>query len=69
MSRSPTGHGSWMPASIAGDTWPGVLATTLRSDRTSGLPVPLVSERRVLVRRADENLDSMRTYCSAGEKS
>ncbi len=23
MSRSPTGHGFWMPASIAGDTWPG----------------------------------------------
>ena len=22
MSRSPTGHGFWMPASIAGDTWP-----------------------------------------------
>jgi hypothetical protein len=40
MSRSPTGHGFWMPASIAGDTWPGVLATTLRSERTSGLPVP-----------------------------
>jgi hypothetical protein len=40
MSRSPTGHGFWMPASIAGDTWPGVLATTLRSERTSGLGVP-----------------------------
>jgi hypothetical protein len=40
MSRSPTGHGFWMPASIAGDTWPGVLATTLRSERTSGLHVP-----------------------------
>ena len=23
MSRSPTGHGFWMPASIAGDAWPG----------------------------------------------
>ena len=32
MSRSPTGHGFWMPASIADDTWPGVLATTLRSE-------------------------------------
>ena len=51
MSRSPTGHGFWMPASIAGDTWPGVLATTLRSERTSGLRVP---RRR--------NMDSMRTY-------
>jgi hypothetical protein len=40
MSRSPTGHGFWMPASIAGDTWPGVLAKTLRSERTSGLAVP-----------------------------
>jgi hypothetical protein len=40
MSRSPTGHGFWMPASIAGDTWPGVLAMTLRSERTSGLRVP-----------------------------
>jgi hypothetical protein len=40
MLRSPTGHGFWMPASIAGDTWPGVLATTLRSERTSGLRVP-----------------------------
>ena len=30
----------WMPASIAGDTWPGVLATTPRSDRTAGLCVP-----------------------------
>ena len=40
MSRSPTGHGFWMPASIAGDTWPGVLATTLRSERASGLRVP-----------------------------
>ena len=36
MSRSPTGHGFWMPASIAGDTWPDVLAATLRSERTSG---------------------------------
>ena len=40
MSRSPTGHGFWMPASIAGDTWPGVLATTLRSERTSGPRAP-----------------------------
>ena len=40
MSRSPTGHGFWMPASIAGDMWPCVLATTLRSERTPGLPVP-----------------------------
>ena len=58
MSRSPTGHGFWMPASIAGDTWPGVLATTYA-----------VSERRVFVCRADRNLDSMRTYCSAGATS
>jgi CRP/FNR family transcriptional regulator, cyclic AMP receptor protein len=29
-----------MPASIAGDTWPDVFATTLRSERTSGLRVP-----------------------------
>lgn len=58
MSRSPTGHGFWMPASIAGDTWPDVFATTLRSERTSGLRVP----RR-------KNLDSMRTYCSAGATS
>jgi hypothetical protein len=55
MSRSPTGHGFWMPASIAGDTWPGVLAATLR---TSGLGAP---HRR--------NLDSMRTHCSAGATS
>ena len=40
MSRSPTGHGFWMPASIAGDTRPGVLAMALRSERTSGLRVP-----------------------------
>jgi hypothetical protein len=26
-----TGHGFWIPASIAGDTWPDVFATTLRS--------------------------------------
>jgi hypothetical protein len=58
MSRSPTGHGFWMPASIAGDTWPDVLAATLRSERTSGLGVP---RRR--------NLDSMRTYGSAGATS
>ena len=38
MLRSPTGHGFWMPASIAGDTWPDVLATTLA-----------VSERRIFV--------------------
>jgi hypothetical protein len=24
MSRLPTGHGFWMPASIAGDAWPAV---------------------------------------------
>ena len=58
MSRSPTGHGFWMPASIASDTWPGVLAATLRSERTSGLGAP---HRR--------NLDSMRTHCSAGATS
>jgi hypothetical protein len=40
------------------DTWPGVLATTLRSERTSGLGVP-----------RHRNLDSMRTYCSAGATS
>ena len=57
MSRSQNGRGSWMPASIAGDTWPGVLAT-LRSERTSGLPVPRY-----------RNFDSMRTYCSAGATS
>ena len=28
MSRSSTGHGFWMPASIAGETWLDVLATT-----------------------------------------
>ena len=48
----------WMPASIAGDTWPGVLATT-----------SLVTERRVFVCRADGNLGSIRTYCSAGAVS
>jgi hypothetical protein len=58
MSRSPTGHGFWMPASIAGDTWPGVLATTLRSERTSGLRAP---RRR--------NLDSLRTCCLSGATS
>ena len=58
MSRSPTGHGFWMPASIVGDTWPDVLAATLRSERTSGLGAP---RRR--------NLDSMRTHCSAGATS
>ena len=58
MSRSPTGHGFWMPVSIAGDTWPGALAPTLRSELTSGLGVP----RR-------QELDSMRTYCSAGAAS
>jgi hypothetical protein len=30
----------WDAECIAGDTWPGVLATTLRSERTSGLGVP-----------------------------
>lgn len=40
MSRSPTGHGFWMLASIAGDTRPGVLATTLHSERTAGLRLP-----------------------------
>ena len=40
MSRSPTGHVFWMPASIVDDTWPGVLSTTLRSERTPRLPVP-----------------------------
>ena len=40
MSRSPTGRGFWMPASIASDTGSVVLATTLRSERTSGLRVP-----------------------------
>ena len=51
MSRSPTGHGFWMPASIAGEIWPGVLATTLRSERTSGLRM---SRRREL--RLHENV-------------
>jgi hypothetical protein len=41
-----------MLASIAGDTGPDVFATTLRSDRTSGLRVP-----------RHKDLDSMRTYC------
>jgi hypothetical protein len=58
MSRSRTGRGFWMPASMAGDTWPDVWATTLCSERTSGLRVP----RR-------KNLDSMRTYCTAGATS
>ena len=58
MSRSPTGHGFWMLASTAVDTRPGVLATTPRSEQTSGLRVP----RR-------KNLDSMRTYCSANATS
>ncbi len=40
MSRSPTGHGFWMPASIAGNAWPAVLATNPCDARTSGLPVP-----------------------------
>jgi hypothetical protein len=40
MSRSPTGHGFWMLASIAGDTWADVLATTIRSERASGLRLP-----------------------------
>ena len=43
MSRSPTGHGFWMPASIAGDTWPDVLATTLA-----------VSERRIFLASPQE---------------
>jgi hypothetical protein len=53
MSRSPTGHGFWMPASIAGDTWPGVLATTLRSEQTSGLHVPRPSLERQFTRRVE----------------
>ena len=59
MSRSPTGHGFWMPASIAGDTWP----------RCVGDDFYVVSERRVFVCSADGNLDSMRTYGSAGATS
>jgi hypothetical protein len=47
-----------LPASIAGDTWPDVFATTLRSERTSGLRVP-----------RHKNLDSMRTYCSTSCRS
>ena len=42
-----------MPASIAGDAWPGVLAATLRSERTSGLGAPHRG-----------NLNSMRTPCA-----
>jgi hypothetical protein len=57
MSRSPTGHGFWMPASNAGDTRPGVLATTLCSERTSGLRVPrrreLELHENVLLGRRD----------------
>ena len=57
MSRSPTGHGYWMPASIVGDTCPGVLATSLRSERTSGLRVPCRRElglhENVLLGRRD----------------
>jgi len=41
MSRSPTGHGFWTPASIAGDAWPAVLATNPCDARTWGLPVLL----------------------------
>jgi hypothetical protein len=48
----------WMPASIAGDTWPGVLATTPRSDRTAGLRLP---------RRRELGLHEK--YCSAGATS
>ena len=57
MSRSPAGHGFWMPASIAGDTWPDVLATTLRSERTSGsssaAPQELGLHENVLLGRRD----------------
>jgi hypothetical protein len=52
MSRSQNGRGFWMPASIAGDTWPGVLAT-LRSERTSGLRVPRCSQENVWLGRRD----------------
>jgi hypothetical protein len=50
MSRSPTGHGFWMPASIAGDTGP-----------VCWRRLYVVSERRVFVCPADGNLDSMRS--------
>jgi hypothetical protein len=43
MSRSPSGHGFWMPASIAGDTSPDMLATTCA-----------VSERRAFVAARQE---------------
>ena len=58
MSRSPTGHGFWMPASIAGDTLPGVLATTLSSERTATLRVPCRRE-----------LGLHEKYCSTGATS
>ena len=61
MSRSPTGHGFWMPASIAGDTWPDVLATTLRSERTSGsssaAPQELGLHESVLLGRLGRGVD------------
>ena len=64
MSRSPSGHGFWLPASIAGDTWPDVLATTLRSERTSGLRVPrrweLGLHENVLPGRRDISMVSAR---------
>jgi hypothetical protein len=55
MSRSPTGHGFWMPTSIAGDTWPDVLATTLRSEPTSWCAAPqeLGLHENVLLGRRD----------------
>ena len=37
MSRSPTGHGFWVPANIAGDAWPALLATNPCKERSSGL--------------------------------
>jgi hypothetical protein len=70
MSRSPIGHGFWMPASIADDTRPGVLATTLRSERTSGLRVPRRRERglheNVLFGRRDILMVSTRCAEAAG---
>jgi hypothetical protein len=44
-----TGHGFWMPASIAGDTWPGVRVTR---GPVCWRPPYAVSERRVFVSRA-----------------
>jgi hypothetical protein len=58
MSRSQNGRGFWMPTSIAGDTWPSVLATTPRSERTVGLRLP---------RRRELGLHEK--YCSAGATS